>query len=86
MGLGDVFSDHRAPNPGEEITISLSVPFTRRKQYHYATGENGRFLYRTMNSAELFDWLGHHDVKEYFVESQLFRYRVAVLSSSAIKE
>lgn len=72
-----------APRPGETITVHLSIPVTRRKQFHYVMGEREFPLMITMNSAAVFDWLYENDVKEFFVDAEKNMYRVAVLPSTS---
>ena len=66
------------PEPGEALKVHLSIPVTRRKQFHYVTGQEDRVLLVTMNSAHVFDWLYENDVKDFLVEAEKYQYRLSV--------
>lgn len=77
-GPGPVLPPPSDVRPGEKITVILSIPVTRRKQFHYVMGERDQPLFITMNSAELFDWLHEQDVKHFVVEGEKFMYALSV--------
>lgn len=41
------------------VTVHLSQPATRRKQFHYVFNHAGENIYTTRDSGELFEWLAH---------------------------
>lgn len=49
------------------ITVYLSQPVTRRKQYHFVYAESGERLFLSRDAADVFAWLAEHGEDEFWL-------------------
>lgn len=60
------------------MTIHVSLPITRRKQYHAVQDEAEEFIFYTMNTAELFEWLAQSGERDFLLNTGEGEYLLSV--------